>query len=96
MVDALADRFRVVCVDSLGHGLSDKPADPALYNQAQRAGDIVAVIDDSAASAPMWWDIRWAAGSRSASPDSSRRGWRRFRSAAGIFSPDCRAAMPAR
>ena len=34
------------CVDSLGHGLSDKPADPTLYTQAQRVGDIVAVIDD--------------------------------------------------
>ncbi|MEN3350671.1 MAG: hypothetical protein V7632_4306 [Bradyrhizobium sp.] len=46
VVAALADRFRVVCVDSLGHGLSDKPADPQLYGQAQRAGDIVAVLDD--------------------------------------------------
>lgn len=46
LVAALADRFRVACVNSLGHGLSDKPSDPALYGQAQRAGDIVAVIDD--------------------------------------------------
>jgi pimeloyl-ACP methyl ester carboxylesterase len=45
-VDALADRFRVACLDSLGHGLSDKPSDSALYDQKQRAGDIVAVIDD--------------------------------------------------
>jgi pimeloyl-ACP methyl ester carboxylesterase len=45
-VDALADRFRVACVDSLGHGLSDKPFDPALYGQEQRAGDITAVLDD--------------------------------------------------
>lgn len=45
-VDALKDRFTVVCVDSLGHGQSDKPADPALYAQSQRAGDIVAVLDD--------------------------------------------------
>jgi pimeloyl-ACP methyl ester carboxylesterase len=45
MVDALAARHRVACVDSLGHGLSDKPADPALYAQAQRAGDLAAVID---------------------------------------------------
>lgn len=44
-VAALADRFTVVCVDSLGHGLSDKPADAALYAQDQRAGDIVAVLD---------------------------------------------------
>src|SRR3954451_12425364 len=46
IVGALADRYRVVCVDSLGHGGSDKPSDTALYDQAQRAGDIVAVLDD--------------------------------------------------
>jgi pimeloyl-ACP methyl ester carboxylesterase len=46
IVDVLAQDFRVACVDSLGHGQSDKPNDPALYVQAQRAGDIVAVIDD--------------------------------------------------
>ena len=45
-VDALSDKFRVICVDSLGHGLSDKPVDPALYEQESRSGDIVAVIDD--------------------------------------------------
>lgn len=45
VVDALAARHRVACVDSLGHGLSDKPADPALYAQDQRAGDLAAVID---------------------------------------------------
>lgn len=44
-VDALQG-YRVVCVDSLGHGLSDKPADASLYSQVQRAGDIVAVLDD--------------------------------------------------
>lgn len=45
-VEALSACFRVACVDSLGHGLSDKPADAALYGQAQRAGDLVAVMDD--------------------------------------------------
>jgi pimeloyl-ACP methyl ester carboxylesterase len=45
-VDALKDRFQVVSVDSLGHGQSDKPTEPALYAQSQRAGDIVAVLDD--------------------------------------------------
>lgn len=44
-VGALADRFRVACIDSLGHGLSDKPSDPDLYDERQRAGDIIAVID---------------------------------------------------
>jgi pimeloyl-ACP methyl ester carboxylesterase len=46
IVDALSDSFRVACVDSLGHGHSDKPSDPGLYGQEQRSGDIVAVIDD--------------------------------------------------
>jgi pimeloyl-ACP methyl ester carboxylesterase len=46
IVEALTDNYRVACVDSLGHGLSDKPSHPALYDQAQRAGDITAVIDD--------------------------------------------------
>jgi pimeloyl-ACP methyl ester carboxylesterase len=44
-VGALADRFCVACIDSLGHGFSDKPADSELYGERQRAGDIVAVID---------------------------------------------------
>jgi len=46
IVNALSDRFQVAYVDSLGHGFSDKPADPALYSQEQRAADLVAVIDD--------------------------------------------------
>ncbi|WP_165190224.1 alpha/beta fold hydrolase [Caulobacter soli] len=45
IIDALAGRHRVVCVDSLGHGLSDKPAEARLYDQDQRAGDLAAVID---------------------------------------------------
>lgn len=45
VVEALVGRHRIACVDSLGHGLSDKPADPALYGQEQRAGDLAAVID---------------------------------------------------
>jgi pimeloyl-ACP methyl ester carboxylesterase len=45
-VDVLTDKYRVACVDSLGHGLSDKPVDPALYARQLRALDIVAVIDD--------------------------------------------------
>lgn len=46
IVDLLADSYRIACVDSLGHGLSDTPPDPALYRQAQRAADIVAVMDE--------------------------------------------------
>ena len=45
-VDALADRYCVACVDSLAHGLSDKPSDESLYGLEARARDVVAVIDD--------------------------------------------------
>ena len=45
VVDALLGRYRVACVDSLGHGESDKPADPARYALAERAADLIAVID---------------------------------------------------
>jgi pimeloyl-ACP methyl ester carboxylesterase len=46
VVDTLADGYRVACVDSLGHGLSDKPADESLYGLEARSRDVVAVIDD--------------------------------------------------
>jgi pimeloyl-ACP methyl ester carboxylesterase len=45
-VAALSERYRVACLDSLGHGLSDKPSDPDRYHQEPRAGDIIALIDD--------------------------------------------------
>jgi len=45
-VDALVDGYRVACVDSLGHGLSDKPSDESLYGLRGRAGDVVAVMDE--------------------------------------------------
>ena len=44
-VAAFADAYRVITVDSLGHGESDKPADPTLYGRAARAGDVAAVLD---------------------------------------------------
>jgi pimeloyl-ACP methyl ester carboxylesterase len=43
---AFTDSYRVVRVDSLGHGMSDKPSDPTLYGWEQRASDLVAVLDD--------------------------------------------------
>jgi pimeloyl-ACP methyl ester carboxylesterase len=44
-VAALAREFTVVTVDSLGHGDSDKPADPAAYERDARADDLAAVLD---------------------------------------------------
>lgn len=42
---ALSERFRVIAPDSLAHGLSDAPSDPALYDPAHRAAHLVAVLD---------------------------------------------------
>lgn len=44
-VDGLRDRYRLILLDSRGHGRSDKPHDPALYEMKLRAYDIVAVLD---------------------------------------------------
>ena len=44
-VAALAPEFTVVTVDSLGHGDSDKPAEPAPYRRDARADDLAAVLD---------------------------------------------------
>ena len=44
-VQAFSDAYRVICIDSLGHGESDKPKDAARYAKALRAGDVVAVLD---------------------------------------------------
>ncbi len=45
-VAALADTYQVVCVDSLGHGQSDKPADSDLYLREARATDVLCVADE--------------------------------------------------
>jgi pimeloyl-ACP methyl ester carboxylesterase len=44
-VDAFKDQYTVICIDSLGHGDSDKPDDAELYVRQQRAADVIAVLD---------------------------------------------------
>jgi pimeloyl-ACP methyl ester carboxylesterase len=44
-VAALAREFTVLAVDSLGHGESDKPADPSAYRCDARADDLASVLD---------------------------------------------------
>src|SRR5215469_8555889 len=45
-VDALKSDHRLILVDARGHGLSDKPYDPAAYDLSLRASDVVSVLDD--------------------------------------------------
>lgn len=44
-VGALADRFRLILIDLVGHGGSDAPPDPARYQMDEHARDVVAVLD---------------------------------------------------
>ena len=44
-VDRLADRWRVLVVDPLGHGWSDKPHDPEAYRSTGVAADVISVLD---------------------------------------------------
>jgi len=46
----LARRFSILAPDSLGHGLSDAPADPDRYRARQRADQLAAVLDGVGAS----------------------------------------------
>ena len=45
-VEALKKDYRLILVDARGHGLSDKPHDPADYELGLRVKDILAVMDD--------------------------------------------------
>ncbi len=42
---ALSPRFRIILIDALGHGDSDKPHDEAAYAMERRVADVVAVLD---------------------------------------------------
>ena len=43
-VKALGDRYRLLLVDSRGHGRSDKPTDPEAYEMRNRVLDVLAVM----------------------------------------------------
>jgi len=44
--DVLQQHYRVIVLDALGHGLSDKPHDSSAYSLQQRSADVVAVLDE--------------------------------------------------
>lgn len=45
-VGALRDEFRLILIDTRGHGRSDRPHEPAAYRYSQHAADVLAVLDD--------------------------------------------------
>lgn len=44
LIDRLAERFHLVAIDLRGHGVSDKPGDPAAYADTGLWGDDVAAV----------------------------------------------------
>lgn len=45
-VERLKGDHQLILVDARGHGLSDKPHDPAAYDLSLRASDVVSIMDD--------------------------------------------------
>jgi pimeloyl-ACP methyl ester carboxylesterase len=44
--EVLQQHYRVIALDALGHGLSDKPHDSSAYRLQQRTQDVLAVLDE--------------------------------------------------
>lgn len=61
-VDRLATRYRVLNVDPLGNGLSDKPHATGAYRQHDVAADVVAVLDAEGVSRAVIWGYSRGAG----------------------------------
>lgn len=54
-VAALKAKYRLVLIDTRGHGQSDKPHDPQSYTPEKFASDIVAVLDGLNISTATYW-----------------------------------------
>ena len=76
-VDLLADDHRVLSVDPLGNGLSDKPRDPDAYGWPEVAGDVLAVMDAADVDRAVLWGYsrggRLAAALAAENPDRAAR-----------------------
>jgi pimeloyl-ACP methyl ester carboxylesterase len=54
-VDRLADRWRVLIVDPLGHGRSAKPHDPEAYREPGVAADVISLLEAEALDKAVLW-----------------------------------------
>jgi 2-succinyl-6-hydroxy-2,4-cyclohexadiene-1-carboxylate synthase len=46
IANALADRYRTISIDLVGHGRSDAPADPAAYSMPRCIGQVASLLDE--------------------------------------------------
>jgi 2-succinyl-6-hydroxy-2,4-cyclohexadiene-1-carboxylate synthase len=54
LIDALAESSRVLLVDLIGHGASDRPLDPARYALPRQVDDLCEVLDAYGATRALW------------------------------------------
>lgn len=54
-VNGLAERWKVLAVDPLGHGESDKPYDPTPYRAPGVCADMIAVLDAAGVERAVLW-----------------------------------------
>ncbi|MDW3218000.1 MAG: alpha/beta fold hydrolase [Acidimicrobiales bacterium] len=54
-VDRLATDHRVIVMDPLGHGESDRPHDPAVYGVEQAVGHVIAVLENEGIERATLW-----------------------------------------
>jgi pimeloyl-ACP methyl ester carboxylesterase len=60
-VSELRDSYRVIAIDRLGHGGSDKPHDPAEYLEHLIVSDIIAVLDAESVDSALVWGFSMGA-----------------------------------
>jgi pimeloyl-ACP methyl ester carboxylesterase len=60
-IDRLRDNYRVIAVDRLGHGESDKPHEPTEYLEHLIVSDIVAVLDAEKLDQAIVWGFSMGA-----------------------------------
>lgn len=61
-VAALKAKYRLVLIDTRGHGQSDKPHDPSSYAMEKCASDVVAVLDDLGMNTATYWGYSMGGG----------------------------------
>ena len=59
--DTLGGDYRLIAIDRLGHGESDKPHDPALYVEDLIVSDIVAVLNAERLERALVWGFSMGA-----------------------------------
>ena len=73
-IDALSQNFRVIALDQIGYGQSDKPL--MRYTVENFADYLHGFLQAVKIPKASWWETRWVAGWRWTLPSGIRKWWR--------------------